>query len=81
MTSIMTNKVIFAVDEDDEKYVISTMEEIMEAMGEDAMNSVVFRKLLNERWIPARDRFNDLVWLNIERLKRLEFKEVRTAKT
>lgn len=74
------NKVILAVDEDDRKFIINTAEDIRKAMDENPNYSNEFMDTLYERWIPGRDVDGDPVWLNINRLKRLEFKDVKLMK-
>lgn len=71
------NKVILAVDEDDRKFIINTSHEIRKAMDENPNFSEEFMDILYERWIPAKDLDGDPVWLNINHLKRLEFKDVK----
>lgn len=73
-------KVILAVDEDDHKFVINTSDEIQKAMEENPNYTDEFMDVLYERWIPARDLDGDPVWLNTNRLKRLEFKDVKVVK-
>jgi hypothetical protein len=71
---------ILAVDEDDIKYLIYTTEEMSQVMKENPEFPEEFRDMLYERWILARDCNNDPVWLNINHLKRLEFKRVKIVK-
>lgn len=78
MTS--TKSTILAVDEDDVKYLIYTTDEMSRVLEDNPGFSEEFMDMLYERWIPARDANNDPVWLNINHLKRLEFKQVKIKK-
>lgn len=66
---------MFVVDEDDMKYLACTGEEMAEILEKDPTYLQRIRDG-SERWIQARDLNNDLVWLNLLRVKRLEFKEI-----
>lgn len=73
----MPKKSILAVDEDDVRYLIYSADELKKEMEKDPEFSQTLMDALYERWIPARDSVGDFIWLNINRLKRLEFKELK----
>lgn len=73
----MPKKSILAVDEDDVRYLIYSAEELKKELENDPDFSQTLMDALYERWIPARDSMGDFIWLNINRLKRLEFKELK----
>ena len=73
----MPKKSIIAVDEDDMKYIIYSADELKENMMKNPDFSEGLMESLYERWIPARNLNGDFVWLNINRLKRLEFRELK----
>lgn len=72
----MPKKSIIAVDEDDNKYLIYSAEEMRAEMAKNPDFTEYLMDALYERWIPARSLEGILVWLNINRLKRLEFVEL-----
>lgn len=76
----MTKNAIVAVDEDDVSYLIYTTDELHEIMETNPEFSDELMDLLYERWIPARNHLGKPVWLNINRLKRLEFIELNCVK-
>lgn len=76
----MTKNAIVAVDEDDMRYLIYTSDELREIMDTNPEFSNELSELLYERWIPARNHHGKPVWLNINRLKRLEFVELKYVK-
>lgn len=76
----MTKNAIVAVDEDDMRYLIYTSDELREIMDTNPEFSDELSELLYERWIPARNHYGKPVWLNINRLKRLEFVELKYVK-
>lgn len=71
---------IVAVDEDDVSYLIYTTDELHEIMETNPGFSDELMELLYERWIPARNHYGNPVWLNINRLKRLEFVKLNCVK-
>lgn len=73
----MPKKSILAVDEDDVRYLIYSAEELKKELENNPDFSQMLMDALYERWIPARDSMGDFIWLNINRLKRLEFKELK----
>jgi hypothetical protein len=72
---------ILAVDEDDDVYLIYSAEEMRNMLAENPGFSEDFKDMLYERWIFARNSNNEPVWLNINHLKRLEFKNVKIIKS
>lgn len=76
----MPKKSIIAVDEDDVRYLIYSASELRSEMEKDPDFSDSLMDTLYERWIPARNTEGDVVWLNINRLKRLEFINLKIVK-
>lgn len=74
----MPKKSIIAVDEDDNRYLIYSAEEMREEIAKNPEFTDTLMDSLYERWIPGRNTYNEHVWLNINRLKRLEFIELKS---
>ena len=76
----MPKNSIIAVDEDDVRYLIYSATELRAEMERDPEFSDLLMDTLYERWIPARNSEGNIVWLNINRLKRLEFVNLNIVK-
>lgn len=72
--------VVFAVDEDDLRYVLYTMDELEASRENHQAFPVDMIPFLGQNWIIARDSVGTFVLLNPNRLKRLELKEVKISK-